>query len=119
MMFRIAALARMLLVAALCVAVTAFALPVTSAGKAQDHALAVDEMADHGHDSGPHDQDSADQGHSERHAPDHSHDTPAVIFTAIGGQIPPFVSAPHLPEPRIASFAPSPHDRPPDSLTHG
>ncbi|OQM74529.1 hypothetical protein BFN67_21590 [Pseudaminobacter manganicus] len=106
----------MLLVATLCVAVTAFAL---SAGSGKTEALGIvpDAMtAAHDHHSHSHDDDAADPDHSALHAADHSHDTPTfpVLIVYAIRTVPERLSG--LPGLAVLAANPLPGDRPPQSL---
>ena len=101
--------------AALCVAVTAVALPA-GAETAEAHAInAAYSMTAHTHHGHSHDAEPGDTGHAEQHAADHSHDTPSdsarIVHTI--NAVPEGRAWPS--QPAIATVHPSPGDQPPRS----
>jgi hypothetical protein len=118
MSIRIAQLARMLIVVALCAAVAAFALAAGS-GKTPAHGLSA-VMSDGGHDHHGHSHDDEDEptapsghDHDRHHVGDHSHDTPtaAVLFGFRFAS--PRDQGLGTPDERVASRHTPPGDRPP------
>ena len=118
MMIRIVPLARKLIVAALCAAVTVFAL-VGGSGKAATHGFSA-AISDDGHDHHGHSHDDEDEpsalpghDHDRIHIGDHSHDTPAAAVLTGFRFAGPGHHGQETPDERIASRPTPPGDRPP------
>jgi hypothetical protein len=116
MTFRtVARLARTLLAAMLCVAVASFALPAGQQ-KAEAHGFSA-AAADHDHRNHSHDDDdTGDPDHAERHAADHSHDTPAAPARIDYASKATSEMRSRLLVASVLTGNPSPGDRPPRSV---
>ena len=109
-------LARLLLAAALSLAVAVFVMS-NGPQRVQEHgphAAAMDQGSDH--HSHTHDDSTVDQVHDERHSADHSHETPTAALRIVHTILSSPAAMGWLHEPAETALGPAPGDRPPQSL---